>query len=168
MNDFLKQDKGHSSFRDKKWMEEVSRLIKFLLLSKTKGANYNNVAAAISKTAGSYGYLNFSSGDCKVNVDVSKGEYVLITAGVFCSSSAAGTFPQFSLFENSNQIGSVSNVRVGTFSSTGEDYQYNTSILLTNPAVGNTEYSLRWQKAAGAGTVYARFPYLNVITMRGT
>lgn len=141
-----------------------TEIAKFLV----KAANYNNVDAAISKTSGSYGYLNFSSADSKVTINVAAGETVVINAGCFFSCSAAGTYPQFSLFQNAVAVGSVSNARPGTYSSTGEDYQYNTCLILTAPATGSVEYSLRWMKAAGAGTVYARFPYLSVYTLKAS
>lgn len=149
------------------WIIGASDLITEVATYKSKAAVYHNTDGAISKTATTFGYLNFSSGDCKVSLSVAAGEYVEIHAGVFHSTSAAGTFPQFSLYQNTNPIGSVSNARNGTFSTTGEDYQYNTSLILTAPAIGTVEYSLQWKRQAGAGTVYARFPYLMVKTFRG-
>lgn len=128
---------------------------------------YHNTDAAISKTAGSYGYLSFASGDVKGTINVESGDKVVINASVSFSSSASGTYPQFCLYENSSQIGSVKNAQILTYSSTGENAVMTFNLILTTPTIGaSTEYSLRWKKEAGAGTVYARFPNFMVFTIK--
>jgi hypothetical protein len=200
------------SFRDKKWMEEVTKLLRTYtgklittrdlttattsdqvlvadasdednlkrvtvqsiidLANTTAGTAYtvkhgqiSHTDAVISKTGGSYGHLNFSSGDVTLSITVAAGEYIYISTGCFYSCSAAGTFPQFALFKNNSNVSGTSNCRAGTYSATGEDYQYSTTYIDTTEAVGTHTFSLRWMKAAGAGTVYARFPYLTVFTL---